>query len=248
MSNSLPVALVTGGSGGIGQAIALRLSQAGCRVIVNYQQNETAAALVCAEIEAGGGQALPLQADVSQPEQVAQMFAAAQAAFGPVEILVNNAGLAHFGLITDITPERWRQLFAVNVDGAFHCIQAALPDMIHRKRGSIINISSIWGLVGGSCEAAYSATKGALIALSKALAKEVGPSGVRVNCVAPGLIETPMNSRLSDAEMAALQEETPLGCIGQPQDVAEAVAWLASDAARFITGQVISPNGGFTIC
>lgn len=248
MSNSLPVALVTGGSGGIGQAIALRLSQAGCRVIVNYQQNETAAAQVCAEIEADGGQALPLQADVSQLEQVAQMFAAAQAAFGPVEILVNNAGLAHFGLITDITPEQWRQLFAVNVDGAFHCIQAALPDMIHRKRGCIINISSIWGLVGGSCEVAYSATKGALIALSKALAKEVGPSGVRVNCVAPGLIETPMNSRLSDAEMAALQEETPLGCIGQPQDVAEAVAWLASDAARFITGQVISPNGGFTIC
>lgn len=248
MSKSLPVALVTGGSGGIGQAIALRLSQAGCRVIVNYQQNKTAAAQVCAEIEAGGGQALPLQANVSQPKQVAQMFAAAQAAFGPVEILVNNAALAHFGLITDITPEQWRQLFAVNVDGAFHCIQAALPDMIHRKGGSIINISSIWGLVGGSCEAAYSATKGALIALSKALAKEVGPSGVRVNCVAPGLIETPMNSRLSDAEMAALQEETPLGCIGQPQDVAEAVAWLASDAARFITGQVISPNGGFTIC
>ena len=119
--------------------------------------------------------------------------------------------------------------------------------MIHNKQGCIINISSIWGLVGGSCEAAYSATKGAMIALSKALAKELGPSGIRVNCVAPGVIETAMNSRLNPTELAGLREETPLGCIGQPQDVAETVAWLASDAARFITGQVISPNGGFTI-
>lgn len=247
MSNSQPVALVTGGSGGIGQAIALRLSQAGCRVIVNYCQNEKAAANVCAQIQAGGGQALLLQADVSQPEQVAAMFAASEAAFGPVEILVNNAGLSHFGLITDISPAEWRQLFAVNVDGAFHCIQAALPNMVHNKQGCIINIASIWGLVGGSCEAAYSASKGALIALSKALAKELGPSGIRVNCVAPGVIETAMNGRLNNAEIAALREETPLGCIGQPQDVAAAVAWLASEEARFITGQVISPNGGFTI-
>lgn len=247
MSNSQPVALVTGGSGGIGQAIALRLSQAGCRVIVNYCQNKKAAANVCAQIQAGGGQALLLQADVSQPEQVAAMFAAAEAAFGPVEILVNNAGLSHFGLITDISPAAWRQLFAVNVDGAFHCVQAALPNMVHNKQGCIINIASIWGLVGGSCEAAYSASKGALIALSKALAKELGPSGIRVNCVAPGVIETAMNGRLNPAEIAALREETPLGCIGQPQDVAEAVAWLASEEARFITGQVLSPNGGFTI-
>ncbi len=247
MSKSQPVALVTGGSGGIGQAIALRLSQAGCRVLVNYQQNEPAAAQLCAQIQAGGGQAIAIQADVSQPEQVAAMFATAQAAFGPVDILVNNAGLSHFGLITDITPTEWRRLFAVNVDGAFHCIQSALPSMVHNKQGCIINISSIWGIVGGSCEAAYSATKGALIALSKALAKELGPSGVRVNCVAPGVIETAMNSRLNPTELAGLREETPLGCIGQPQDVAETVAWLASDAARFITGQVISPNGGFTI-
>lgn len=247
MSNSQPVALVTGGSGGIGQAIALRLSLAGCRVLVNYQHNEAATAQLCAQIQAGGGQAIAIQADVSQPEHVAAMFATAQAAFGPVDILVNNAGLSHFGLITDITPTEWRRLFAVNVDGAFHCIQSALPSMVHNKQGCIINISSIWGIVGGSCEAAYSATKGAMIALSKALAKELGPSGVRVNCVAPGVIETAMNSRLNPTELAGLREETPLGCIGQPQDVAETVAWLASDAARFITGQVISPNGGFTI-
>lgn len=248
MSHTQPVALVTGASGGIGQAIALRLAQADCQVIVNYNHNEKAAAQLCADIQSGGGQALAIAADVSQPEEVSQLFAAAQAAFGPVNILVNNAGLSHFGLITDITPAEWRRLFAVNVDGAFNCIQAALPDMVRQKQGCIVNISSIWGLVGASCEAAYSATKGALIALSKALAKEVGPSGIRVNCVAPGVIDTPMNSRLSPAELNALREETPLGIIGQPQDVAETVAWLASDAARFITGQVISPNGGFTIC
>lgn len=248
MTSNSPVAMVTGGSGGIGQAIALRLAANGCRVIVHYNQNKAAAAQVCSHIQARGGQAISLAADVSQPEQVRQMFASARAAFGPVDILVNNAGLAHFGLITDITSAEWRRLFAVNVEGAFNCIQAALPHMVQQKQGCIINISSVWGLVGASCEAAYSATKGALIALTKALAKEAGPSGVRVNCVAPGVIDTAMNSRLSSAELADLQEETPLGILGQPQDVAEAVAWLASDAARFITGQVLSPNGGFTIC
>ena len=247
MSKFQPVALVTGSSGGIGQAIALRLSLAGCRVLVNYQHNEAATAQLCAQIQAGGGQAIAIQADVSQPEQVAAMFATAQAAFGPVDILVNNAGLSHFGLITDITPTEWRRLFAVNVDGAFHCIQAALPSMVHNKQGCIINISSIWGLVGGSCEAAYSATKGALIALSKALAKELGPSNIRVNCVAPGVIDTDMVRPLGPQTLKDLAEETPLGRLGTPQDVAECVSFLCSPAGDFLTGQVIAPNGGLVV-
>jgi 3-oxoacyl-[acyl-carrier protein] reductase len=178
---------------------------------------------------------------------VQRLFAKAEATFGSVNLLVNNAGIAHFGLLTDISAAEWRRIFATNVDGAFFCTQAALPNMIHQKSGCIINISSIWGLVGASCEVAYSAGKGALIAMTKALAKEVGPSGIRVNCVAPGVIDTAMNSALSTADMDALLDETPLGMLGHPEDIAETVAFLASDKAKFITGQIISPNGGFTI-
>lgn len=243
----MPTALVTGASRGIGRAIAQRLAADGCRVVINYKQNAAAAAEVCQTIQQNGGQAVALPADVSEPAEVAELFRRTESAFGGVDLLVNNAGIAHFGLISDITPSEWRQLFAVNVDGAFNCIQAALPHMVHQKNGVIINISSVWGIVGASCEAAYSASKGALIALSKALAKELGPSQIRVNCVAPGVIATEMNNRLNEAEIEALKEETALGCLGQPEDVAAAVAWLASDAAKFITGQVISPNGGFLI-
>lgn len=243
----MPTALITGASRGIGKAIALRLAADGCRVIVNYQQQADKAAQVCRQIQQNGGQALALPADVSQPEAVAQLFAQTQSHFGGVDILINNAGIGHFGLLTDITPAEWRHIFAVNVDGAFNCIQAALPHMIHKKNGVIINIASIWGLVGASCETAYSASKGALIALSKALAKELGPSQIRVNCVAPGVIDTEMNSRLNPEEITALKEETALGCLGQPEDIAAAVSWLISPESKFITGQVISPNGGFTI-
>lgn len=243
----MPTALITGASRGIGQAIALRLAADGCRVIVNYQHNAEAAAEACRQIENNGGRAVAIQADVSQPEQVARLFAQIPPEFGGVDVLINNAGIAHFGLISDISPAEWRQIFAVNVDGSFNCIQAALPHMIHQKNGVIINISSIWGLVGASYEVAYSASKGALIALSKALAKELGPSNIRVNCVAPGVIDTEMNSRLNNEELAALKEETALGCLGQPEDVAAAVAWLVSADAKFVTGQVISPNGGFII-
>ncbi len=244
----MPTALITGASRGIGRAIAQRLAADGYSVIINYQQSAAAAEQLCRRIRQEGGQAAAIAADVSQPEAVAQLFAQIQELCPGPDLLVNNAGIAHFGLISDISFVEWRRIFAVNVDGAFNCIQAALPYMIHQKNGVIINISSIWGLVGASCEAAYSASKGALIALTKALAKELGPSHIRVNCVAPGVIDTAMNSRLNPDEIAALKEETPLGCLGSPEDVAAAVSWLASPQARFITGQVISPNGGFTIC
>jgi 3-oxoacyl-[acyl-carrier protein] reductase len=242
-----PVALITGSSRGIGRAIAEKLAEDGWSVVINYCRDEAAAAEVCDKICHSGGHAIAIQADVGIEEDVLRLFAQAREAFGGIDLLVNNAGVASFGLLTDLSAADWRRIFATNVDGAFFCTKAALPDMIHRKSGCIINISSIWGLVGASCEVAYSASKGALIAMTKALAKEVGPSGVRVNCVAPGVIDTAMNSALSAADMQALLDETPLGMLGSPNDIAETVAFLASDKAKFITGQVISPNGGFTI-
>jgi 3-oxoacyl-[acyl-carrier protein] reductase len=166
---------------------------------------------------------------------------------GDVDILVNNAGIARQELFTDISPETWRRIFAVNVDGAFNCCQLALPHMIHEKRGKIINISSMWGITGGSCETAYSASKAAIIGLTKALAKELGPSGIQVNCVAPGVIDTDMNNNLTAEDMEALRQETPAGRIGAPEDVAAAVAFLASAGGDFITGQVISVDGGMVI-
>ena len=167
--------------------------------------------------------------------------------FGTIDALVCNAGIARQELFTDITLESWREMLGVNLDGVFHCCQAALPAMIHRKQGRIITLSSMWGQVGGSCEVAYSAAKAGVIGLTKALAKEVGPSGITVNCVAPGVIETEMNRQLSPETKAALAEETPLERLGTPEDVAEAIWFLASEAGRFFTGQVLAPNGGWVV-
>ena len=241
------VALITGASRGIGRAVALSLAADGYQVVVNYRQNAAAAQAVCDEIAAAGGTACPIAADVADEAQVAAMFARADELFGAPSVLVNNAGVAHFGLFDALPTDDWRRIMGVNLDGAFFCCRAALPAMLRQKSGCIINVASMWGQVGASCEVAYSASKGALIALTKALAKEVGPSGIRVNCVAPGVIATEMNAHLSAADMAALAEETPLGRIGTPQEVAEAVRFLASPQAAFITGQVIAPNGGLII-
>ena len=171
------------------------------------------------------------------------MFAAA----GEVELLVNNAGVAHYGLITDLGYDDWRALMSVNLDGAFLCCRAAVPGMVRRKRGNIIIISSMWGQVGASCEAAYSASKSGLIGLTKALAKELAPSGIRVNCVAPGVVRTPMLKDFSEEDLENLRLETPLERLGEPEDVAELVGYLASEKSRFMTGQVIGLNGGFVI-
>ena len=175
------------------------------------------------------------------------MFRKSQELFGGVDVLVNNAGVSSFGILQDISEEEWDRVFGINVKGAFLCAKAALGHMIRNHGGVIVNISSMWGLVGASCEVHYSASKAALIGMTKALAKELGPSGIRVNCVAPGVIDTDMNSKLTEDDLAVLREETPLGKIGKPSDVAASVMFLASDGGKFITGQVISPNGGIVI-
>lgn len=185
--------------------------------------------------------------DVAQREQVQAMTAAFLREFGRIDVLVCNAGIARQELFTDITEASWREVMGVDLDGVFYCAQAVLPDMLHRKAGKIITLSSMWGQVGASCEVAYSTAKAGVIGLTKALAKELGPSGITVNCVAPGVIDTEMNGNLPQDIKDELAEETPLERLGTPEDVAQAVWFLASSAGDFFTGQVLAPNGGFLI-
>lgn len=234
----LKKALVTGASRGIGADIARALKADGWDIIINYRSSQPQAHSLASELGARA-----ICADVSDMAQVRAMFDSA----GPVELLVNNAGVAHYGLFTDTSHELWRKIFSVNVDGVYNCCMCALPGMIAARRGCIVNISSIWGVAGASCEAAYSASKAAVIGLSKSLAKELGPSSVRVNCVTPGVIETDMLLGFSRDDKRALADQTPLCRLGTPEDVAGLVTFLASDSARFITGQVIGVDGGFGI-
>ena len=231
--------LITGGSRGIGAACVEKFAAAGDRVLFLYRQNDEAAQALCKRTGA-----VAFRCDVGDKDAVKVFF---ENLSEPVDVLVNNAGIAQFSLFQDLSEEEWSRLLDVNLGGAFRCTKGVLSSMISRQRGCIVNISSMWGQVGASCEVAYSAAKAGLIGLTKALAKEVGPSGIRVNCVAPGVIATDMNASHSPETMAALADETPLCRIGTPEDVAEAVFWLASDGASFLTGQVIAPNGGLII-
>ena len=239
--------IVTGASRGIGKACALAFGKSGADVIVNYTRSKEKAEEVCEEISKFGGRALPFCADVADRKAVDEMIAFAHSNFGSVSTLVNNAGIAEQIMFCDITEEKWDRMFAVDVKGVYNCIQAALPDMIHNKSGRIINISSMWGITGASCEVHYSAAKAAVIGMTKALAKELGPSGITVNVIAPGVISTEMNGNISEEIMSELKEETPIGRIGTPEDIAETALFLASPKASFITGEVISVNGGFVI-
>ena len=228
--------VITGGSRGIGAAAVRHFAALGHSVTFLYEKEHAAAAAVAAETGARA-----ICCDVADE-------AAVNAAFSqlpPTDVLVNNAGICHTGLISQISPDQWRRLFAVNVDGIYHCIRAALPGMLQNQAGCIVNVSSMWGEVGASCEAAYSATKGAVIALTKALAKELGPSGIRVNAVTPGVIQTDMCRDIDPEILEALREETPVGRLGTPEDVARAMEYLA--AAPFVTGQVLGVSGGFVI-
>ena len=239
--------LITGASRGIGRETARLFSSEGWQVAVNYNASEDAAFSLVSEIRGRGGSALAVKADVSDPAEVRAMHEAVLRAFGGVGVLVNNAGIAQSKLFTDITDEDWDEMFSVNVKGVFNCCRHVLPSMIRRKKGKIINVSSVWGIVGASCEVHYSAAKAAVIGLTRALAKEVGPSGIQVNCVAPGVVDTDMNSGLGPGTLEELRLETPLGMLGKTSDIANVILFLASGKADFITGQVISPNGGFLI-
>lgn len=239
--------IVTGASRGIGKACALAFGKKGANVIVNYSNSKEKAEEVCEEISKLGGRALPFCADVADRKAVDEMIAFAHSNFGSISTIVNNAGIAEQIMFCDITEEKWDRMFAVDVKGVYNCIQAALPDMIHNKSGRIINISSMWGITGASCEVHYSAAKAAVIGMTKALAKELGPSGITVNAIAPGVISTEMNGNISEEIMSELKEETPIGRIGTPEDIAETALFLASPKASFITGEIISVNGGFVI-
>lgn len=236
--------LITGASRGIGRAAAILFASQGWNVVVNYLHSKQAAEEIAAAFP---GRAAAVGADVGVRAQVERMVETAVSLFGGVDALVNNAGIAQQKLFTDLTDDDWSRMMSVCLTGAFHCCQAVLPGMIHRKSGAIVNVSSMWGVTGGSCEVHYSSAKAGLIGLTKALAKELGPSGIRVNCVAPGVVDTDMLAGFDEASRDALKEETPLMRLGTPGDIAKTVAFLAGDDASFITGQVVGVNGGFVI-
>ncbi len=240
--------LITGASGGIGQAIARAFAQAGYGTVLHYHRGGEKAHALASSLQAEYGvPAIALCADLRDSEAVTAMITRAQQELGFIGTLVNNAGIAQQKLFTDITDSDWEDMIGIHLSGTFRCCRAVLPEMIRRREGTIINISSMWGQTGGSCEVHYSAAKAGVIGLTKALAKEVGLSGITVNCIAPGVIRTAMLDSFTEEDLAALAEETPVGRIGTPEDVASAAVFLAGDGARFITGQVIGVNGGFVI-
>ncbi|MCD7760895.1 MAG: 3-oxoacyl-ACP reductase FabG [Clostridiales bacterium] len=240
--------LITGASRGIGAAAALAFGRRGWQVGVNYLHSRRQAEEVCQAIRQAGGTAIPIQGDVSRSDEAGRTVETALSALGGLDALVCNAGIAlPQMLLTDVTDDQWRGLFAADVDGIFYTCRAALPHFVRQKAGAVVTLSSMWGQTGGSCEVAYSAAKGAVIAFTKALAKEVGPSHIRVNCVCPGVIQTDMNAHLSPDDLEALRQETPLECLGEPSDVAEAIYYLCSPQSRFVTGQVLGVNGGMVI-
>ena len=240
--------LITGASRGIGAATARLFARQGWDVAVNYNRNEVAARTLVQELTAFGVRACAIGADVSDPVQAAALVEQTLDQLGGLDVLVCNAGVAlPQQLLTDTTDQQWREVFATNVDGMFYIIRAAVPHFVREKAGRIITVSSVWGVTGGSCEVAYSASKGAVIAMTKALAKELGPSGITVNCVAPGVIATDMNAHLDGESVAELCRETPLERVGAPEDVARNILFLAGEGVRFLTGQVLQPNGGIYI-
>ena len=241
------IAFVSGASRGIGAACAVELARNGFDVMINYNKSEKAAKKVAEQVEALGRKAVLCRLDVSDYGAVNAVCSELVHRFGTPDVLVNNAGVSISGLVQDVTEEQWDALIGGNLKSMFNLCKAFVPGMVSRKSGCIVNISSMWGQTGASFESVYSASKGGVDAFTKSLAKELGPSGIRVNAVSPGCILTDMCAGYSEADLKALADETCLGRNGTPQDIANAVAFLASDKASFITGQILGVNGGMVI-
>lgn len=243
----MKTAIITGASRGIGKCTAELFARNGYNVIINYNSSEKEAKELENKLLSEGLSVSAYKADVSKSSEVDKMINYCIEKYGKIDVLVNNAGISQDKLFTDITDEEWEKMMSVNVTGVFNCTRAALKHMIWEKSGKIINISSMWGVVGGSCEVHYSTSKAAVIGMTKALAKEVGPSNITVNAIAPGVILTDMSLYYGDEVLEELRQETPLMKNGQPEDIANMALYLASDNADFITGQVFNVNGGFVI-
>ena len=240
-------AVITGSSRGIGAAIAIKLANKGYNIVINYNNSRSDAMGVLEKVRKTGVMAIALKGDVSNYEESKYVVEKALEEFNHIDVLVNNAGVSMHKLFTDMTPDECSRILAINLGSVFNFSRLVLPNMIKNHNGKIINISSIWGITGAALESVYSASKAAVIGFTKALAKEVGPSGINVNCIAPGVIDTDMNKNLSGEDIKKLIDNTPLERLGTAEDIANTVAFLCSEEAGFITGQVISPNGGFII-
>ncbi|MDS1030882.1 SDR family oxidoreductase [Bacillota bacterium LX-D] len=239
--------LITGGAKGIGKATAEIFAKHQYNVVINYFNSEEAAKNLESSLREQGYSALAIRADVTKRVQTEEMIENVYLTLGAIDVLVNNAGISQSKLFTDISEEDWDTMINVHLKGMFNCCKMVVPKMINNKEGKIINISSIWGMVGASCEVSYSTAKAGMIGFTKALAKELGPSNIQVNCVAPGAVETDMLSSLNEEDKKLLMEETPLMRLGKAEEIANLVYYLATQDADFITGQVISPNGGLVI-
>lgn len=239
-----PVAVITGASRGIGYATAERFYRSGYAVIVNYNRSEKQAKELCERL---GEYAVPVRADVRRSSDIKMMLDKAYCMFERIDVLVNNAGIARSNVLSDVSDEEMDDIISVNLGGVIKCSREVLPYMLKTHSGSIVNVSSMWGERGGSCETVYSASKAGVIGFTKALAKELAISGIRVNCVTPGVIDTDMNSCYSEETLKELAEETPIGRLGTAYEVADAICFLAGDGASFITGQILGVDGGFAV-
>lgn len=249
MSNRPRTAIITGASRGIGRKTAELFAQNGYNVLINYHQSREAAEELQRELRqsGGGGRAELFRANVANYDEAKAMVDFCLAQYGAVDVLVNNAGISQTKLFTDLTSAEWQEMMRVILDGVFNCTQNAVRSMIHQKQGKIINLSSIWGITGASCEVHYSTAKAGIIGFTKALAKELGPSNIQVNCVAPGVIRTDMLNEYTEEDLEELRQATLVKRLGIPEDIARIILFLASEKADYITGQVISPNGGFLV-